>query len=113
MKIDKIDKKQVIALLTDIVAEHGEDYIYPDPVCSYLDDEDHPSCIVGHVLARLDLLDLQVVQDNGEAGELAETGLFTAPAVRALRVAQCAQDGVTARTRETWGKALRKAKVAR
>lgn len=52
----------VTATLKDIVAEYGEDYVYPTPIdffggsCTYSQPGDGklvPSCIVGHVIARL------------------------------------------------------------
>lgn len=54
----------VTEVLTRLVAEKGEDYVYPPavqsiyPTCTYTtameDGEYAPSCIVGHVIAELD-----------------------------------------------------------
>lgn len=54
----------VTEVLTRLVAEKGEDYVYPPavqskyPTCTYStatdDGEFAPSCIVGHVIAELD-----------------------------------------------------------
>lgn len=73
-----ITAQQVIETMREVVAEKGEDYVYPkeegiwvdrddntvrgdevnvetDPFlsCAYLTVDDQPSCIVGHVLHRL------------------------------------------------------------
>jgi hypothetical protein len=104
---DLIDLPVVLEHLRAVVAEHGAGYVYPEATCDYLYDG-APSCIVGHVLARLDMLDQGVVEDNDSAAWL---GGFTESALAALTVAQEIQDGCYHRdtgrvVRATWGEAL-------
>lgn len=54
-----ITVEQATKALEEIVAEYGEDYIYPGSSnpkqgCIYRDEYGQPSCIVGHVLSRLE-----------------------------------------------------------
>lgn len=53
-----LTKEQVTDILSDLVADYGEDYVYDQEanygtgqLCVYTDG-DKPSCIVGHVLFR-------------------------------------------------------------
>jgi len=48
------NRTTVTATLERVVAEYGEDYVYPKAgaTCSY-SEQGEPSCIVGHVIAAL------------------------------------------------------------
>lgn len=69
----KFTKSAVVQALAEIVAETGEDYIYPYAVgqgslksCQYA-EEGVPSCIVGRVIAKLDpelFNEVQEVEQN-------------------------------------------------
>lgn len=50
-----IGQPEVLEALRAVVAEKGLNYVYPEPVCVYAING-KPSCIVGHVYARLGLL---------------------------------------------------------
>lgn len=87
-----LTKIEVIDLLSDLVADYGEDYVYDQErlggvgqLCVYTDGE-KPSCIVGHVLFRagtplnvLKAIDFGgVVDEDGElhTGSLADTNIW-------------------------------------
>ncbi len=107
-----ISAGQVMLDLYDIVSEFGEGYKYPQEVldthgsCVYVVDG-KPSCIVGQVLAKHNLLDTQVAEINSNASQLRYEG-FTAEAARVLAVAQSVQD-----QGGTWGMAVTAARFAR
>lgn len=124
-------RENVTAALKDIVAEYGEDYVYPaaGATCTYSQPEDGklvPSCIVGHVIYRLApeafavIADLEAITNFGDSspaqevlrGALGDFGVQDNSAhldpltedrdlVYALTEAQGAQD-----TGHTWGQAL-------
>lgn len=49
-----ITVEQVLTSLKRIVAEKGEDYVYPtEGGCWYTEDEDHTACIAGLVIKEL------------------------------------------------------------
>lgn len=53
--------------LDEAVKEKGADYLYEPPsgdVCSYSDREGNPSCIVGHVIAKLNPEAFQKIAEN-------------------------------------------------
>lgn len=116
----KHDVQEVVETLEAIVAEKGEDYVYEYVTvedeygvefqvndCTYTDQAGAPSCIVGHVLARLtpDKLERvreaewpeteqgpvpRCVSDLFHAGYLED---YTSEAIKYLRYAQAMQDG--------------------
>lgn len=69
----EVTVETVIKALEEVVAEKGEDYVYPNAgaECLYAIDGE-PSCIVGHVIARLDPETFQQVVEfedvNGSFG---------------------------------------------
>lgn len=121
---DKIDVDTVLGVMEEIVAEFGADYVYTDHYesCQYVSDEGQPACIVGQVLARLDL---PLPDLSGTANVQAWTGRdynsaiapfrqpFTDEANQVLRAAQAVQDGdhSSADTDYSWGHALELAKA--
>lgn len=48
---------EALAALQAVVAELGEDFVYTDHACHYIDKDETPSCGVGHVYVRLNLKD--------------------------------------------------------
>lgn len=114
----ELTPERALELLREVVAEYGEDHVYADPTgvqadagssafCKYVDeDNERPSCLVGHVLFRAGVTISQLLDmDNSEDPAIGdvETDAFTmSPAARAvLRAAQRAQD-----CGSTWGAAL-------
>lgn len=111
-----------------VVIEKGSDYVYPesekklrsfgdDKVCQYSHDG-NPSCLVGHVIHRLDPDAFQSVMENelrygaAEAGELMTVNylpedFWDDEAEEAMSAAQLAQDKGA-----TWGRALFEAESA-
>lgn len=88
-----------------VVAEAGEDYVYPPSLggkyaqCMY--DDEHGGCIAGRAVRKL-IPDFQFVELVAiDAHDLASTGVVSHRAVRALQEAQYAQDGG-----KPWGEAL-------
>lgn len=46
---------EILTVASEIVAEYGADYLYPGANgCTYTNEDDTPSCLVGHIVARLD-----------------------------------------------------------
>lgn len=102
------DYDQTIELLQRAVIEKGDGYIYPKrdvegPTCVYKEDAT-PSCIVGHVLSYIGLLD-EAIDGMGPVGLQPWRRQFTDNALWALGRAQSLQD-----KGETWGEALIAAK---
>jgi hypothetical protein len=108
---------EVLDLLTKIVSEQGEDFIYQplpgtDGQCQYVHG-DQPRCLVGHVLFRLGVpLDALRELDDGTGANIGVVDLawalnldMPAEAQNALSAAQDRQDGG-----ETWGVALQAAR---
>ena len=107
--------EQVSETLEEIVAEHGADYYYPqaNESCFYTERGPGgvtvPSCIVGHVVARLDpdtFKKIAVYEADGDTLDARNlpslVGLdMEADAVEALQQAQFRQD-----EGESWGGAL-------
>ena len=99
-----IDLPEVLEHLRAVVADKGDDYVYPESSCAYsLDGE--PACIVGHVYARLGLLPL--ARRNAIAWRMFPD-LISEKARSALEAAQRVQDA-----RGTWGEALAAAERVR
>ena len=123
--MEEIDARRALELLTDVVDRAGEDFVYehqdmtdlrgsfeyggPSRGCRYLDQDNHPSCLVGHVLVRagtsteaLNKLDVLGVS----AKSLADYGLrVDEKASTVLCTAQRTQDAG-----KSWGEALRLAR---
>ena len=106
-----IDLPEVLEHLRAVVADKGADYVYPEYACFYA-ISGKPSCIVGHVYARLGLLPL--VRRNEVAWRMFP-GLIEAKARFALERAQNVQDGTDPKLqrRGTWGEALAAAERVR
>lgn len=108
-----ITDEQLNAAIEEVVAEKGENFIYAKATCSYAEDG-QPSCIVGHVFAKVDP-DLFAAVAAFEATREDSFAVFDAPhqldemfearfspeAMRALATAQARQD-----IRMSWGEAL-------
>ncbi|QIG58652.1 hypothetical protein SEA_PAVLO_108 [Microbacterium phage Pavlo] len=102
---------QINAALKESLAEKGEDYVYisDGPGCAYAHNG-QPSCLVGHVLHKLDPEMFEKVveaENNPTTGDLtfdhlaADLGLpFHPEQADALRRAQIAQD-----LKSPWGEA--------
>lgn len=115
----KFTREEVTAAIEEAVAEKGNDYIYPnyDYGCSYADENGEPSCIVGHVVAKLDPEKFAAVVDleDGPGGSwpvyrrsdyefqkvVGFGDIFDDETIRALSAAQSRQD-----KGDTWGEAL-------
>jgi hypothetical protein len=101
----KIKDYDVLSTIRGVVSEMGRDYVYQkvDGACVYETKDGEPSCIVGHVLARLTpdfkLFDGSVVfHDNRDA--LRARG-YSDKAIAMLQIAQSMQDH-----EHPWGAAL-------
>jgi hypothetical protein len=100
--------EKVAEVLREVVAEFGEDYVYPYDTCHYSYDGKTPACIVGQLVYKLDpeLFTQLVVEEEG-AGMLAADDSTTLEAsfeprvIQALTAAQATQD-----MKYTWGEAL-------
>lgn len=114
-----ITREQVLETMRTVVAEWGDDYLYTPPdlerpnACLYakmVDGELRPSCIVGHVLYRLNVPLAELALDSYEVGTLVEhLDLdIEESAVNALSRAQEVQDGAVDQrdSEHTWGAAL-------
>lgn len=114
----KLTYTAVQEALKESVEEKGADYVYPYAkglgACKYAENDGSPSCIVGHVLAKLDPeMFAKVKEAEGrESGSFPVSMLLDAeefysevelsfPLVTALASAQNMQD-----TGSTWGEAL-------
>lgn len=117
----------VIKAAREIVAEKGEDYIYPDfqHGCTYSTYGDVPSCIVGYIVNRIDPVFFQEIanmESDGdpdsdsedragnsfaanELNELFDAGIDE-DVLASLRAAQIIQD-----SGKTWGEALQRLEV--
>lgn len=116
----KHDVQEVVETLEAIVAEKGEDYVYEYVTvedeygvefqvgdCTYTHQTGVPSCIVGHVLARLTPDKLERVReaewpgttqwpDTRRVEDLFHEGYledYTSESIEYLRCAQVMQDG--------------------
>lgn len=109
---ERLTYEQTLALLREVIAEKGEDFVYEPFVdedgfsmCRYV-DRGQPSCLVGHVLYRagISLTELVGVEDTTptSGGPWEEWG--TARAIDLLSAVQEKQDGHVA-----WGEALARA----
>ncbi len=115
-----INLETVVEVATDIVNEQGTDYVYPGSFhdnCVYWDrDEQEPSCLVGHIFYKADLItaadDFLLIENSTsdqaclflEKWERAE---FTGPAKDLLYAMQNRQDAGW-----TWGRSLEFARAA-
>ena len=97
---------EVLAHLRDVVAKKGADYVYRRETCRYA-VSGAPSCIVGHVYARLGLLDKDTQESIVKAKGL-HVGKIASLARQVLQTAQEVQDGRYPPfvPRGTWGEAL-------
>jgi hypothetical protein len=70
--VDQLDYSTTLRLVNEIIAEHGEDYVYeaPGPSCMYVSDG-RPSCIVGHVLTRHGVDITSWEDENTNTGDIA------------------------------------------
>ena len=98
-----IDAPEILKHLRAVVADKGLNYVYSEEGCLYAIDG-QPACIVGHVYARLGLLD-QATCDSGTQAYNLHTSKITLFGRDVLRAAQQVQDGVPGE-RGTWGEAL-------
>lgn len=129
----KFTKSAVIKALEEIVAELGEDYVYPEAVagvgCVYVKNG-QASCIAGRVIAKIDPEKIEQIEEleqkwgswgasdfdgqtqlaEGDEGEVINAPKLdaTPAALEALGAAQWSQD-----RRATYGQALKAAKEAR
>ena len=100
-----IDAPEILEHLRAVVAEKGADYVYRRETCRYA-IAGAPSCIVGHVYARLGLLDKATQESISKAKGL-HVGKIARLARRVLQAAQEVQDAdVPPFVRGTWGEAL-------
>ena len=109
--------EDVLNAAREVVAEKGEDYVYSGPggSCVYANEDGTPSCLVGHVIHRLDpnvfkhLAEKEFVDDTTAAElltveEYVPYEFWDMEAERAMNTAQEHQDdGVP------WGTALKAA----
>jgi hypothetical protein len=125
----KIKAGKVLAIMEEVVEEHGVDHVYRPPTgphgtCQYLDtdDDNGPGCLIGHVLRRLGVPGalLRVRYNSESVNDVLRpveglSGVFSIPeidlvfsesALKVMLTAQRAQDG-----KYTWGKALKEAKA--
>ena len=101
-----IDLPEVLEHLRAVVAAKGADYVYPESACFYAINGE-PACIVGHVYARLGLLD-KATQDSGASAWALHESKITSNGRDFLGNAQRVQDA-----RGTWGEALAAAERVR
>lgn len=110
---------EVLDAARAVVDEVGRDYIYDSRDCRYANDDGSPSCLVGHVIHRLDPEAFAKIADR-EQGSLIglmasaltgrgwlPVGFWTVEAANAMQYAQWAQD-----LRQPWGLALFEAENA-
>lgn len=68
----------VAETLTALVEEKGADYVYERPAdgsnCAYTTPEGAPSCIVGHVIERLNPVAFKKIAKNEWEGDTGEDG---------------------------------------
>ena len=103
----KVTYDDVVRTMEEVVADAGEDYVYPraerGDKCVYVHNM-RPDCLVGRVLHRLGVsLDLLTYQDNTPAFVLAQQ-VIDAPTSQVLRLLSEAQSHQDAGY--TWGAAL-------
>lgn len=106
----EITVETVLSTMEEVVAEFGEDYVYVEPGdpeddsygCLYA-HEGGPSCLIAHVLTRLDVPLSELAEYEGNSAiYLAEDLLGLSNSVaNVLQAAQSEQD-----TGGTWGEAL-------
>ena len=108
---ERLTKARALELMREVVAEYGENYVYPTVggVCRYVDDGGSPSCLVGHVLHRfgVPLKDIERHEDSDAATVARILTNATPRAQDVLREAQGHQDRGS-----LWGVALREAERA-
>lgn len=97
---------RAIELLREVVAEFGEDYVYPyqdeeDGTCLYVHG-DQPGCIAGHVYHRAGLTLEQLKREEHTGADSSDFRiLLPGNGTAVVRPAQGAQDNGL-----TWGEAL-------
>lgn len=110
--------EDVLNAAREVVAEKGEDYVYPGAsmgACVYSEADDTPSCLVGHVIYRLDpeaflqVAEIEATEGTTAAGGLEEDGylpegFWDEEAQEAMVAAQASQDNGW-----PWGYALKEA----
>lgn len=114
--------EDVLNAAREVVAEKGADYVYPnsivgggDGVCVYAGEDSAPSCLVGHVIYRLDpeaflqVAEIEATEGTTAAGGLEEDGylpegFWDEEAQEAMVAAQASQDNGW-----PWGYALKEA----
>jgi len=111
---------EVLDTLEAIVAEKGEDYVYPlsemkNGSCQYQTYDEAtgdwvatgPSCLIGHLIIQAKLMDPEdLMMHEGAAAADLLVGYMSDKAVRACAEAQKAQDDW-----DTWGVALSEART--
>jgi hypothetical protein len=113
--------QQALKVMEEVVNEFGDDYVYGDEQkneygdCVYANEDGTPSCLVGHVIARLDpdAFD-NVVYKEQELGSTpahnltnegyVQLGFWDENTAYIMMEAQGAQD-----TGSTWGEAYQRA----
>lgn len=109
-------KEEVMTALREVVAEKGSEYVYPERVCRYAKVTGEPSCIVGHVIHKLDpeaFNKIAIAEAEGSATvdelvalEWIPSDFWDSQAEDALCTAQLLQDMY-----RTWGEALASAEM--
>lgn len=112
---------QVLEAARAVVDEVGNDYVYDSQPCRYAGPDGAPSCLVGHVINRLDPEAFAMLTQYEHSGGINSTpaallaghsgwlprGFWTAEAANAMQYAQWSQD-----LRQPWGLALFEAENA-
>lgn len=113
-----LTREKAIELLEKAVAEKGANFVYEYPeginACQYIDEQGHPSCIVGHAFKYLsdELGNHDIFAELGDhegssAHDLVLPGVDILPeASMVLAIAQEVQDTMD----YTWGNALDRAR---
>jgi hypothetical protein len=103
---------EALDLLEKVVTARGKHYIYNDQDeyghCTYVNEDDAPSCIVAHVINEIDpnlVPVLKTLEGTGVNNLLLPSITFDSEAVQILSIAQDLQDNGSA-----WGYALERAR---
>lgn len=79
-----LNRDIVSRTLAEIVADNGEDYVYPRAAigdafgsCVYAEDLEHPSCIVGHLIYRIDPDTFQQIAESDSANHEGVSGIVS------------------------------------
>lgn len=103
VEIEKINAKRASMLLGMVIGgKENYNYRLNDGKCAYFNGDGSPSCVVGHVLAKVGLSINPMNSGNTARFHLLNLAKenFTPKAIRLLRIAQKNQD-----TGSTWGQA--------